>query len=71
MKVNAVIDRIEGSKAVLLVGEQEESVNWPRCCLPDDIAEGDIINVKISVDVEATCSAREEASKLLAELSKN
>ena len=64
MQVKAVIDRFEGDRAVLLIGEGETAVNWPRQLLPD-ATEGDVLTVTINVDAAATRQAREEAASLL------
>lgn len=63
MRVKAVIDRFEGSKTVLLVGEQEVGVNWPKELLPE-AKEGDILAIEITVDVEATQQAKAEIDAL-------
>lgn len=65
MKVKAVIDRFEGNKAVLLLGEEETQAIWPRKNLPHDVEEGDLLQVMIEIDVEATASAKAEAESLL------
>lgn len=67
MKVKAVIDRFEGNKAVLLVGEQEVGVNWPRGLLPAS-KEGDILAIEITVDAAATKQALAEADALLEQI---
>lgn len=63
MRIKAVIDRFETGKAVLLAGEQEISVNWPKKLLPA-AQEGDILSIEISVDVEATQQAKAEIDEL-------
>ena len=40
MKTKAVIDRFEGDKAVLLVGEEEDRLIIPRVSLPSGAMEG-------------------------------
>lgn len=70
MKVRAVIDRFEGSKAVLLVGEDERQVSWPCCSLPSEATEGDILQIILQIDQEATSAARLEAESLLKEIMK-
>lgn len=69
MKLRAVIDRFEEDKAVLLVGEQEVSVNWPAELLPT-AKESDILAITISVDHEATKQAQAEVDELFAQLTK-
>lgn len=70
MKVKAVIDRFEGHKAVLLVGENETAVSWPCASLPDDATEGDILQFTITIDSEATRAARGVAEDLLRKIVK-
>lgn len=68
MKVTAVIDRFEGSKAVLLVGETEVRSVWPRACLPAGAGEGDYLSLTVETDREATRMAKQEAEELLRQL---
>lgn len=70
MKVKAVIDRFEGHKAVLFVGENETAVSWPCAFLPDAAAEGDILQFNITIDNEATRAARSTAEDLLRQIVK-
>lgn len=64
----AVIDRFEGKKAVLLIGDSEKKVVFPVSELPDGLNEGDYIRIDISYDKEATEAAQREADELLSEL---
>ncbi|MGN0941043.1 MAG: DUF3006 domain-containing protein [Selenomonadaceae bacterium] len=66
--IKAVIDRFEGKKAVLLVGDDEKEVVFPADELPDGLSEGDYISIDIAYDEEATQAAAAEAEALLAEL---
>lgn len=45
MQIKAVIDRFEGNKAVLLIGDEEAQVVWPRHLLPIQVNEGDILQI--------------------------
>jgi hypothetical protein len=65
MQIRAVVDRFEGEKAVLLVGDDEIPAIWPRQFLPDGIRETAIINIQITVDEAATKAAQEAADDLL------
>lgn len=65
MQLKTVIDRFEGDKAILLLGEDEVAVSWPRNMLPSDAEEGDILRIQFDRDIEATRSARYEAEQLL------
>lgn len=71
MRVRGIVDRFEGEKAVLLVGEAEDSVVWPRAFLPEETAEGDVLWLALSVDSEATRAAKAEAEALLRKLLDN
>ena len=64
--MRAVIDRFEDTKAVLLLGEDEEvQAVWPRQFLPANAQEGDILQLDFWIDSEATALARAEAEALL------
>lgn len=67
MNIKAVIDRFEGDKAVLLVGEQETGITWPRELLPKS-KEGDILSIQITVDTAATEQAKAEADDLFEQI---
>ena len=68
MECKAVIDRFEGSKAVLLVGEAEKEIVWPQDQLPENAQEGDVLQLAFEIDLAATAAAKAEAQKLLQEL---
>lgn len=65
MQIKAVIDRFEGSSAVLFVGNYELPVNWPKTALPENVHEGDVLQITLTIDSEATRLARSEAENLL------
>lgn len=65
MQIKAVIDRFESNKAVLLLGDEEVQVVWPRQFLSSDVQEGDILQVGLQVDPVATQAAKAEAESLL------
>lgn len=70
--MRAIIDRFEETKAVLLLGEDEDvQVAWPRQFLPDNAQEGDILQFDFQIDSVATSLARAEAETLLHEVLKN
>jgi len=70
MQIQVVIDRFEGNKAVLLVGDDEAQVVWPRRILPEEVKEGDILCVDMQIDSEATTAAKTEAENLLKQIVK-
>jgi len=68
MRIQAVIDRFEGNKAVLLVGDDEAQVVWPRHLLPSEVEEGDILSMALQIDSEETAAAKGEAESLLKQI---
>lgn len=51
MNVKAVVDRFEGDKAVVLVGEEEEALVVDRGKLPPETREGDWLKADVQDDV--------------------
>lgn len=68
MQIQAVIDRFEGNKAVLLVGDDEVQVVWPKHILPVEVQEGDILQIDLQIDAKATAAVRMEAENLLKQI---
>lgn len=68
MRIRAVLDRFEGEKAVLLVGDAEARVVWPRPLLPDGAGEGTVLWLDLGMDEQATRTAKAEADDLLRQL---
>lgn len=66
--LSAVIDRFEEDKAVLLIGDEEIKVNFPRKLLDKNLKEGDYITLDIKYDAKATKEAQEEVQNLLKSL---
>jgi hypothetical protein len=69
--MKAVIDRIEGELAVVLMGEKGEfKINLPLAQLPAGCHEGDILKISIERDTVATEQAKERVSELMEKLKK-
>lgn len=68
MKVELVIDRFEGARAVLLCDAEGSVINWPKEMLPEDAREGDVLAITIKKDRKATEKALAATEKLLREL---
>jgi hypothetical protein len=68
MQIKAVVDRFEHDKAILLIGESEVSVVWPRTSLPSTVKEGDHLKLEIAIDKNSTADARLKAEQLLKSL---
>ncbi len=67
--MKATLDRFEDGYAVLLIDASTE-VDFPACLLPEGCEEGDVLEISISRDVEATEEARERVSRLIDKLKK-
>ena len=64
----AVIDRFEEDKVVLLVGEDEQKVVFPKNLLDENLKEGDYLSIDIKYDEVATKKAVAEIEDLLKSL---
>ena len=76
MKVKATIDRFEGDKAVVLVGEEQDRLVIPRTELPNGAKEGDWLIADVEddrvlsaeLDPDETARAKERIAEKLARL---
>ena len=67
--MKAVIDRVEGELAVLLLGNKGEfRLNFPISLLPEGVKEGDVLNISIERDLAATEQTKERVSGLIEKL---
>ena len=66
--ISAVIDRFEEDKVVLLVGEDEQKVVFPKNLLDENLNEGDYLSIDIKYDEVATKKAVAEIEDLLKSL---
>lgn len=66
--ISAVIDRFEEDKVVLLVGEDEQKVVFPKNLLDENLKEGDYLSIDIKYDEVATKKAVAEIEDLLRSL---
>ncbi len=69
MKVT--LDRVEGSTAILLVRDDERfRIEIPVELMPEGLREGDILDISISRDDDATEEARKRVQDLIDKLKK-
>ncbi len=69
--MKAIIDRVEGELAVLLLGDTGEfRLNFPLSLLPVGCKEGDILNISIERDLATTQQTKERVSGLMDKLKK-
>ncbi len=66
--VKAVIDRIEGNIAIVLMGDDEIQVDIPKTSLPKGCKEGDWLTVSFELDPKETSDRKERISQLLSKL---
>ncbi|MFA4905506.1 MAG: DUF3006 domain-containing protein [Candidatus Margulisiibacteriota bacterium] len=69
-KFKALLDRIEGEKGVVLLGEEErEAVDFPKSFLPEGTKEGDILTFKIKLESRRTKEAKAKVAEMIKKLS--
>ena len=66
--ISAVIDRFEEDKVVLLVGEDEQKVVFPKNLLDENLKEGDYLSIDIKYEEVDTKKAVAEIEDLLKSL---
>ena len=66
--ISAVIDRFEEDKVVLLVGEDEQKVVFPKNLLDENLKEGDYLSIDIKYDEVEKKKAVAEIEDLLKSL---
>ena len=59
------IDRIEEDVAVILLNDGDYQLNFPAELLPEDMGEGDYINLSLSQDEEKKQAVLAEAVSLM------
>ena len=59
------IDRIEEDVAVILLNDGDYQLNFPAELLPEDMGEGDYINLNLSQDEEKKQAVLAEALSLM------
>ncbi len=67
MRIRAVVDRIEGEVAVLLVGQPERRVDFPLECLPP-VHEGAMLWLSWEMDKLEEAARKDQAVELLQKL---
>jgi hypothetical protein len=76
MNTKAVIDRFEGDKAILLLGEEQDRLVVLRSFLPNGAKEGDWLKVDVeddrilgaSIDANETAAAKSRIAEKLERL---
>lgn len=60
MRLTGVLDRLEEEYGVILLGEEEIKVNWPRAFLPANIREGQYVSFDLTIDYKKTEESKKE-----------
>ena len=66
--MKAVVDRFEGEYAVLLFGDDEIKVDFPKKLLPQGTHEGSWLKVVFELDQEGTKKQEEKIAGLIEKL---
>lgn len=67
--MKATVDRIENDMAVLLTRDDRViRFNIPITLLPEGVREGDVLEISITIDENATDDAKERVSRLMERL---
>lgn len=64
-----IIDRFENDRVVIEYGRK--TFNLPRELIPHEAEEGDVVLIKVSIDVTATAKLKEKVKDLAGELFKD
>lgn len=65
-EIRAFVDRIEGDKAVLLLGENEDyTIAIPVEYLPDGAESGSVLTLDLRIEPDLTAQAKNEVSDLI------
>jgi len=68
--LKAVIDRFEGSYAVVLIGTEETRVDLPVKLLPTEAREGSVLDISLELDPEGEAERRKRIKTKLDRLKK-
>jgi hypothetical protein len=63
--MRAIIDRIEGKMAVVLVGDYEEKIDIPLANLPKGVKEGSCLKVHFEIDRDEELNRRKRIQERL------
>ncbi len=70
VKINGIIDRIEGGVAVIVNGEGDAVLNLPLSALPEGSGEGAIIEIRISAKKNREREAKKKVELMIDRLQK-
>ena len=69
MIIKLIIDRFEGKYAILESQDRNPLIlNFPRHLLPQEVKEGDVLNINIDIDQEETKRKKDKIQNLLNKL---
>jgi hypothetical protein len=68
-KLIGTLDRVEGNTAIIIVGEEDGTLDITRSLLPEGSKEGDILSIKIEKKEKKTLDEKERVEGLIKKLS--
>ena len=68
--MKAVIDRFEGDYAIVLFGDEETKVDFPKELLPEGSKEGSWLKMNFELDIEETKARKDRIQSKLEKLKK-
>lgn len=69
-KLTAILDRIEGERAVLIAGADGQTIVLPAKLLPENAKEGDAVSVAIGLNEDDADGGPQRAKNILNEILK-
>jgi hypothetical protein len=70
MRIHGIIDSIEDNIAVILVNDEEKTINIPVDYLPSNVVEGDIIDISININKRKTVQKADKLKKMMSKVYK-
>ena len=69
IKFYGTLDRFEGNIAVILIGDEGETIEISKSLLPDGCKEGDLISFRLEKKDKKTKAEKEKVERLIGKLS--
>ncbi|QSZ27908.1 DUF3006 domain-containing protein [Aceticella autotrophica] len=70
MKIHGIIDSIEDNIAVILLNNEEKTINIPVDYLPSNVVEGDIIDISININKGKAVQKSDKLKKMMSKVYK-
>ncbi|MDI6604525.1 MAG: DUF3006 domain-containing protein [Thermoanaerobacteraceae bacterium] len=70
MRIHGIIDSIEDNIAVILLNDEEKTINIPVDYLPSNVVEGDIIDISININKGKAVQKSDKLKEMMAKVYK-